>query len=405
MTTCSSSVTDLIKRLTMMELRALAELHFRPSKTATLRSKQDFRSLAFAAYKAEPLKVATYLHGLHRLPASRRRQLALSFPGTGAHPPAAVCRDSAPCRGHAKAPAVAQRPFQFGLLRTTDIHCSSTTHRVARVIDGPFDPTAFSCRRFYLTDHTIRCLTTSACGRTYLQLRCIDLNTLQLYWPRSMRLRLDGTPLTDCQGAAITSMAKGGRKGDQHFPININKQHCVSGLRSLQIEFDSDTASADEPRDLAMVLIVAEPMDLQPFVRYHTLSGTDTKPLYKAVLGAELDGGDSEESEASDGVDVVATTVSLLDPVFLTRIRRPVRAVGCRHAQCCDLQSMQELASDDGEFKCPVCAVPITMPGGLYEDAFFEQILAAPSTQAAEACTLTLDGERELLFDAIAVQE
>merc|ERR1712070_665608 len=72
---------------------------------------------------------------------------------------------------------------------------------------------------------------------------------------------------------------------------------------------------------------------------------------------------------------------SLICPLTHERIRIPVRGVGCKHLQCCDLQAYLETSSRAAfhrRWHCPICDVPLR-PAELAVCALTKALLASTS--------------------------
>ena len=82
-------------------------------------------------------------------------------------------------------------------------------------------------------------------------------------------------------------------------------------------------------------------------------------------------------------IEASNATISLTDPVSLTPIFTPVKAVGCKHNNCFDLEAHKTrfYGRPNSDWKCGIC----NAHASLYElriDAWTEALLAAAGPEA-----------------------
>ncbi|TMS39343.1 hypothetical protein L596_005883 [Steinernema carpocapsae] len=75
-----------------------------------------------------------------------------------------------------------------------------------------------------------------------------------------------------------------------------------------------------------------------------------------------------------DGVQITSLRASLLCPISLKHMKRPVKGLGCAHLQCFDLKNFLMMNDKRPTLKCPICAKSIFLKE-IMIDTYFAKIL------------------------------
>jgi len=84
-------------------------------------------------------------------------------------------------------------------------------------------------------------------------------------------------------------------------------------------------------------------------------------------------------------------TLTLKDPVSMTRITIPCKSRYCQHTSCFDLSTFFALNEQTPTWNCPICARSITTDDDLYMDGYFMDILEK-TNGAVESVVIHPDG-------------
>ena len=96
-----------------------------------------------------------------------------------------------------------------------------------------------------------------------------------------------------------------------------------------------------------------------------------------------------------DDIVAVSTNMSLKDPVQMTRIETPCRAVSCKHNQCFDAAAYLALQEQAPTWTCPICNKPAHWDNLVF-DQFVQDILDNTGRDALQV-TVEPDGRWHLL--------
>lgn len=94
------------------------------------------------------------------------------------------------------------------------------------------------------------------------------------------------------------------------------------------------------------------------------------------------------EKAKMDEIAALKLTISLRCPLSMTRLVKPVRSHACRHAQCFDLETAQQLQShgnnNNGTIsRCPICQMSLPS-NSLFIDGLVQEVVAAVPSSVDE---------------------
>ncbi|KXN69506.1 hypothetical protein CONCODRAFT_8077 [Conidiobolus coronatus NRRL 28638] len=98
------------------------------------------------------------------------------------------------------------------------------------------------------------------------------------------------------------------------------------------------------------------------------------------------------KSQSEDDIITLRSSLSLKDPLTLTRISIPLRSNICNHVQCFDAVSFLSMGLKSKVWKCPVCHKNIEGIESLICDGYFLEILNDPRTQSLNHVFIDPDG-------------
>ncbi|CAO3680051.1 unnamed protein product [Rhizopus stolonifer] len=113
----------------------------------------------------------------------------------------------------------------------------------------------------------------------------------------------------------------------------------------------------------------------------------EEKTISKTKVLQEL-----EEKQEMEDVILESQTLSLRCPLVLTRIKRPVRSIHCKHLQCFDAHAFLEMNEQTPTWSCPVCNIPIKEYKSLALDCYSMEILQRTSKHV-EKVTVEPNGD------------
>jgi len=96
-----------------------------------------------------------------------------------------------------------------------------------------------------------------------------------------------------------------------------------------------------------------------------------------------------------DDIVAVSTNMSLKDPVQMTRIDTPCRAMNCKHNQCFDAAVYLALQEQAPTWTCPICNKPAPYESLVF-DQYFQHILQS-TPDDTEQVTIEPDGTWHLI--------
>lgn len=204
-----------------------------------------------------------------------------------------------------------------------------------------------------------------------LQFKCFhhDDRTMSTNWPASVQISVNSTPLIIDRGAEKTT----------HKPLYL-KNVCQSERNMIQI-----TVAACCCSHFFLLQLVHRPTVqsvIRGLLRRRLLPAEACIAKIKRNFGAStgFNAVTGAGSDANDGVEQTAITVSLKCPISRRRMALPARGAECKHIPCFDLETYLVLNSERAQWKCPICSRPAHLET-LEVDQYIWGIINSVSTQ------------------------
>ncbi|KAG1473715.1 hypothetical protein G6F56_000787 [Rhizopus delemar] len=191
-------------------------------------------------------------------------------------------------------------------------------------------------------------------GQSIYQIRffCSKINTGQQHLENGLSIEFP----SHCNILALQNKKKGSRQVD---PPDITAMIKMRGSNEIEFCYFNTSTSY-----VAGAFLVKRKSISQ------LVADIEEKIISKSKVLQELD-----KKQEMEGVILESQTLSLRCPLALTRIRRPVRSIHCKHLQCFDARAFLEMNEQTPTWSCPVCNIPIEEYKSLALDCYSMEIL------------------------------
>ncbi|EPZ31297.1 E3 SUMO protein ligase domain-containing protein [Rozella allomycis CSF55] len=109
-----------------------------------------------------------------------------------------------------------------------------------------------------------------------------------------------------------------------------------------------------------------KPVDLEHVIHISLVERLPIDLLLQQVKDRSANA-DATKKDSNDELDLVSSTLSLIDPVSYLRMTFPGRGKNCNHSNCFDLKTFLNSIIIFPDWKCPLCSSPLDYDDLVYD--------------------------------------